>query len=249
MGQRKEKTVKVTGDYVGKVTPEGIVPLKTKQLLDKPFYSLELGASAFIMSEAAGLLASLKKHFTEADTEAIWAISMLRLVFECPFSDIEDKYLSSIMSKMLPGLELSKKSIKSLIDKVGADRGACAAFMRDEMGPAPSYIVDDNRAGCGSGWVFRALPGHSTNGKLLPQPDSVMSYGQRWYFEKFKGGEWRKLKTADNYFTLEGYLLNGYDRSFFPIDTFFSWNPFRGGLCRITAYHPLRVAPDAGNLV
>ncbi|MCL1914716.1 MAG: hypothetical protein FWG10_12785 [Eubacteriaceae bacterium] len=81
---------------------------------------------------------------------------------------------------------------------------------------------------------------------LENRSDSVMFYGQGWYFERFTGGEWRRLKTTQKVFTMEGYLLSNRDRKTLPIKTGFL--PFREGLYRVTGYHPLSVAPDAGNL-
>jgi len=115
----------------------------------------------------------LAKHFDKMIAQKIWVISMLRLVSPCPFRRIEDHYQTSWMSKMLPGLALSKSSISNFIDLVGNNRSACAAFMRDTMQPAPYLLIDGSRVTSKSEGILRALPGHNSDNKYLPQINQI----------------------------------------------------------------------------
>lgn|GEM_PF-6571863 len=79
------------------------------------------------------MLSAVKKHFIKADAEAIWAIWMLRLLSERLFKGIEDDYLPSAVSKMLPVLKLSKNSLTSLIGMVGSDQSASASAVKQSI--------------------------------------------------------------------------------------------------------------------
>ena len=135
--KEKKQPVKVTCEYIGVVTPEGIIPRKKRIDETKPVFSLEYGATCFLQLIAWDLLEKLYKHFEKKIAQEIWAVSMLRLISPCPFRRIEEHYQMSWMSKILPGLSLSKSSITNLIDHVGNNRAACAAFMRDTLLPSP----------------------------------------------------------------------------------------------------------------
>jgi len=50
--KEKKKAVKTTGEYIGVVTPSGIVPSKKREHESKPVFSLEYGATAFVKSLA-----------------------------------------------------------------------------------------------------------------------------------------------------------------------------------------------------
>jgi len=171
--KEKKKAVKVTGAYIGKVTPEGIIPVKPKLDTTKPIFSLEIGASAYLFSIAGDLLEELKNHFDKKTAELIWVVSMIRLIAPCPFRRLGDRYQTSWLSKMLPKLNLSKNAMTALIDQVGGSRAACAAFMRETMKPAPYLLIDGSRVTSKSEGMDRALPGYSKSNKYLPQLNQI----------------------------------------------------------------------------
>jgi transposase len=98
---------------------------------------------------------------------------MLRLISPIPFQRIEEHYQTSWISKILPGLALSKSSITTLIDHVGNNRVGCAAFMREMLQPAPYLLVDGSKVTSKSEGILRALPGHSKSNKYLPQLNQI----------------------------------------------------------------------------
>ena len=171
--KERKRAVKATGSYIGAVTPDGVVPRRPRYDEDKPIFSLEYGATAFIKSIAYDILETLSKHFDKKTAKMIWAVSMLRLISPSPFRRIEEHYKTSWMSKMLPQLPLSKTSMTTLIDHVGNNRAGCAAFMRDMLQPAPYMLIDGSRVESKSDGMARALPGHSSNDKYLPQINQI----------------------------------------------------------------------------
>jgi hypothetical protein len=171
--KEKKKSVKVTGKYIGIVTPDGVVPSKNKFDRAKPVFSLEYGATAFIKSIAGDILETLANHFDKSTAQKIWAISLLRLISPSPFRRIEEHYQTSWISKALPGLALSKSSITKLIGQVGNNRVGCAAFMRSMLQPAPYLLIDGSRVTSKSEGILRALPGHNSDNKYLPQVNQI----------------------------------------------------------------------------
>jgi transposase len=169
----KKKAVKVTGEYVGVVTPDGVVPRKKRLDESKPVFSLEYGAAAFVKLIAGDMLETLHKYFDEKTAQQIWVISALRLISPTPFRRIEEHYQTSWMSKLLPGLPLSKTTITDVIERVGNNRTACAAFMRKMLQPAPYLLVDGSRVTSKSEGILRALPGHNKHNNYLPQLNQI----------------------------------------------------------------------------
>jgi transposase len=167
------KAKKVSGEYIGKVTPEGIVPKRKRIAADAPVYALEYGATAFISPLAADILCALENCFPDNVAERIFAAAMLRLISHCPFCRLGDRYESSWMSRILPGLALSPASVTGLLNTVGGNRSACAAFMRGTMGTSPYYLIDGTKTVSASSGVLRAMPGHSKTKGFPPQINQV----------------------------------------------------------------------------
>ena len=167
------KARKVSGEYIGRVTPEGVTPKRKSIDATLPIYAIECGATAFVSSISGDILEALRSHFSDNVAKQIFAVAMLRLVSPCPFSRISDRYETSWMSKTFPGLALSPSSITGLLDVVGGDRAACAAFMRETMGASPYYLIDGTRTASSSDGIFRAASGYSKTKEYLPQLNQV----------------------------------------------------------------------------
>ena len=170
---KKKKAVKVTGEYLGKLTPDGLVPKRKRIEADMPVFSYEYGATKFLSVIAGDLLGLLKDQFDSVTAERVWATAMLKLISPCPFRRVGDRYETSFMSKMLPGLAMSQASMTSLLDRVGRDRASCADFMREAMAPAPYILIDGTGTQSSSKGVLRSLPGHSKSHGFLPQVNQI----------------------------------------------------------------------------
>jgi transposase len=170
---KRGKAKKVSGEYIGKVTPNGIIPKKKRMNATAPVFALEYGASALVSALAGDVLDSLKNHFDSNIAERIFASSMLRLISQCPFCRVGDHYETSWMSKLFPGLALVPASLTKLLNTVGGDRVACAAFMRETIGTSPYYLIDGTRTISASDGILRAVPGHSKTKGFLPQLNQI----------------------------------------------------------------------------
>jgi transposase len=169
----RKKARKVTGEYIGKVTPDGVVPKKKHMAADSPVFSVEFGASSFLCELSADILHALREHFEDSVAECVFTSSILRLISPCPLKRIDHRYESSWMSRIIPGLALSPSSITGLLDIIGNDRRACAAFMRETMSPSPYILIDGTGTISRSEKIFRAMPGHSKKNGYIPQVNQV----------------------------------------------------------------------------
>jgi len=169
----RKRPKKVSGEYIGKVTPDGVIPKQQRIAVDAPIFSMEYGASALLASLCNDILQALRAHFTPDTAERIWVTAMLRLISPCPFSRVGMRYDSSWMSELVPGLALSPASISGLLNTVGVNRIACASFMRDTIAKSPYYIIDGTRTVSASDGIVRAFPGYSHSNRFLPQLNQV----------------------------------------------------------------------------
>ena len=68
----RKKPKKVTGTYLGKVTPDGII--SPKNHINSPIFSIEYGATSFLAGLTTDLFHMLSKHFDQNDAACIWII-------------------------------------------------------------------------------------------------------------------------------------------------------------------------------
>jgi len=170
---QKGRPKKKSGEYIGKVTPDGVVPKKARVDKAAPVFALECGASSFLMSVSEDLLTELNGLFPPDVAGRVYVAALLRLASRCPFCRVGDHYETSWMSRIFPGLALSPASVTGLLDIVGGNRAACAEFMRKTMGDSPYILIDGTRTTTASAGIVRAMPGHSKTKKFLPQINQV----------------------------------------------------------------------------
>ena len=128
--KEKNRAQKVTGEYLGTIKEEGLVPPKHKQI-GNSVTSLsvkEYGACNFFDVISKEIQVKLKEIFPKYYM-MIYAISFLRTINKCPFKRIEHYYLNSYISEIYQDLKLSGKSISSFLRELGQQREQMVAFM------------------------------------------------------------------------------------------------------------------------
>jgi transposase len=170
---QKKKAVKASGEYIGAVTPNGVVPKRGAGIDAKTYCDYEFGATYFLHCIAGDLIGALGRHFGDATAKEIWAAAALRLAARCPFRAVQAKYEKSWLSRLLPGLPLSRSNMTNILQRVGNDRAACAGFMRETMVAGPYMIVDGTRITSQSEGITKAAPGHSHNPSHMPQVNKI----------------------------------------------------------------------------
>jgi hypothetical protein len=119
------------------------------------------------------LIEVLTRHFGKKSAVEIWSTAACgspRIAFSEPYGS----------STKSPGYQdsfrippFSRSDMTNNLRRVGNDRTACAAFMRETMMPVPSMIADGTRIISQSEGITKAMPGHGHDHCHMPQVDKI----------------------------------------------------------------------------
>jgi len=134
---------KATGEYLGKITKEGIVPPKHKRVeeLGKQASVKEYGATGFLDSVSEDVRENLKIFFPY-EWKTLYALSVLRLVEKTPLKRFELAYHTSYISEEFPGLNLSAKYLGPFLREIGCRREAMTGFMKTFLSGSEHAAID-----------------------------------------------------------------------------------------------------------
>lgn len=113
----KGRSQKKTLEYLGKVTPEGIIPPKHKREL-KIGGILEAGHFAFLERFIKNISGPLVEMFPD-DWESIVSAACIRLCYQEPLSRIKIRHDTSLSKRLWPTAALSKNSLTQLLPRIG----------------------------------------------------------------------------------------------------------------------------------
>ena len=128
--KEKGRAQKITKKYLGRITPEGLVPPKSKGTsIGSPVSVKEYGASSVLTKMGDDIFSKLKEAFPE-EAETIFTLSALRVIDPNPFKRAEQAYRHSYLSETFKGLKLSGKDISVFLREFGGKRAEMIGFMR-----------------------------------------------------------------------------------------------------------------------
>jgi len=136
----KKRAQKKTLEYLGKVTPNGIVPPKGKRI-SRLGGVLEAGNFAYLDHFARHLSGPLLDCFPD-DWESILAAAALRLCYRESFGRMRVRYETSFAKRLWPGAALSKNSLSSLLTRLGRQWPAQRDFF-DQMAVGEKHMAID----------------------------------------------------------------------------------------------------------
>ena len=121
----KKRARKITGEYLGRITEEGLIPPKKKQVAtEQNSVSVkEYGASKVALDIGKDIYEALKKHFPK-NADRLFVLAVLRLLEKCPFKRIEGAYANSFLSEVFGKMSLSSASLSNFLKSFGQDRTA-----------------------------------------------------------------------------------------------------------------------------
>ena len=139
----KKRAKKITGEYLGRITEEGLIPPKKKQAESgvREVTVKEYGASKVITETGSDIYEMLKKHFPK-EADRLFALSALRLIEKCPFKRIGEAYANSYLSEQYGKLALSSASLSNFLKEFGQNRAAIVAFLKEFIG-TDEYVLFD----------------------------------------------------------------------------------------------------------
>ena len=168
------KVRKVVLEHLGMVTPDGVVPKRTRRIpAGAAPYSKEFGATWAVAELTADIRAALSRHFPE-DAGWLYATALLKCVRQCANRYVEHGYGVSFLSERMPGLRLSSQSLNNLMTSLGCRRRQMVAFMR-EFVPSRDWfvLVDGSAVVCSSENIRDAQRGYNGHGCHDPQVNLI----------------------------------------------------------------------------
>jgi hypothetical protein len=111
----KKRARKISGDYLGILTPQGLIPAHHRRLrIDATLCSKEFGASWLLASLTDDIRKGLEIRFPDVWKE-LYTVSLLRTIRPCSFRYIAERYKHSMLSEYYPSLALSSASLSALL--------------------------------------------------------------------------------------------------------------------------------------
>jgi len=140
--KEKKRAQKITKQYLGRITEDGLVPPKKKNALQTSSVTVkEYGAASVITQLGDDILERLRTHLP-GQAETIFTLAALRVIDPNPFKRAELAYRHSYLSETFEGLRLSGKDISVLLKGLGEKRAPMVAFMREFI-TGNEYILFD----------------------------------------------------------------------------------------------------------
>ena len=165
----KKRADKISGKYLGTITPAGLLKPKYERVLDelKDISVKEFGASSFIGYLCSDIVDLLKKHFPN-DWNEIATFSIVRLFHSSPLKNVMHYYGGSHLSDMFPDANVSPKSLSNLLYSIGTRRERTVGFMKNFI-DGDQVIIDVTQIFSMSENIISATLGHSSNEDYVPQ--------------------------------------------------------------------------------
>jgi hypothetical protein len=184
---------KITGEYLGKITREGIVPPKRKQFLEafKQVTIKEYGASSYLRAIAGDIEERLKKHYPWEYKE-IFVFSVLRLLEQSPLKRLGFYYRNSYLSEVMPEVRTSTKFLGHFLRDIGSRRGVMTEFMKEVLVGSEFAAIDLSEIFTFSKGVNAAMLGHNHKNCFIPQVNLALVFS----LDKMQPGFFRMISGS-----------------------------------------------------
>ena len=192
---KTKKMHKVSGAMLGTITEDGFKPKKAK-VDHKTFENVEvveLGATGYLWMKNQTLVKSLQKYFPDYWRE-LFVISALRIVDGPRFKRLDEAYETSCLSKILPGVNVDKNALTSILHSIGKRRDDIQKFMLGESDKLSSYMIfDGHRIISDSDTLENAAMGYDSRKRFKNQINLVYAFsvgGERcfpYFYKQFSG--------------------------------------------------------------
>ena len=168
---------KITGEYLGTITREGVIPPKHKRVLEayKQITVKEYGATSYIRSLSGDIEENLKKHYPY-DYKEIFTMSIFRLVEQSPLKRFDFYYHNSHLSGSMPDARMSTKFLGPLLRDIGSRRDAIVKFMKEFVVGSELAAIDLTEIFTFSQGVNAAMIGHNRKNTFVPQINMVLIF-------------------------------------------------------------------------
>jgi len=221
---QKKRAVKVTEEYLGKITEEGLIPPKHERIKEIYRYITvkEYGASFFLQSISQDIQDELRKVFPY-EWKELFSLALFRLMEKSPLKHIGFCYANSYLSEIINGVRTSQKFLGPFLQRIGIRRELMKEFMRSFMVNTEYALIDLTHVFSYSEGVINAMLGHNKDTVYLPQVNLLLIYSldrlQPVYFRLLPGSvrDVSSLIKTVNETLVEEIVLIG-DKGFYSDD-------------------------------
>jgi transposase len=192
--KERKVTRKITHEMIGRITEEGLLPKghkaqKREKQLPTPAVK-EHGASSLLQSIGSDIFHQLANVFPNIWKD-IAVLSMHRLIYQSPLKNNEFLYNESFLSESLPGLNLDKNSLTSLIQELGQSRDTIADFLAKFVSGKQNIVFDSTHIFSGSEQMKMNSVGYNSKKDFSPQINLLYMFSvdnqQPIYYRIFPG--------------------------------------------------------------
>ena len=145
---QKKRSQKITGKFLGKITPEGFIESEKNKLkegfeqsLKTPLQVKEYGASHFIMEYFKQYNDNLKEHFSDLWQDII-ALAFVQLAYQAPVKNVGFYFKRSHLSEIFSDITMGEKRVGALYRKIGSYRSKVAGFMKQSIEEKDNILID-----------------------------------------------------------------------------------------------------------
>ena len=174
--KEKGRAQKITNEYLGRITEEGLVPpKKNTPKIETPITVKEYGTAGVLNELGTDILSGLRECFPTFG-ERIFTIAALRLAFACPFKRVEHFYANSFLSELFPKLRLSSGSLSEFLRELGGKREQMVKFMERFIGGNEHILFDGTSLISKSEKMDINRPGYNAHREYDPQINLLYAF-------------------------------------------------------------------------
>ena len=173
----KKRARKITGAYLGRITEDGLIPPKKKQvsIAEEEITIKEYGASKTVADLGSDVYDVLKHHFPQ-DADKLYALSILRLIEKCPFKRINEAYNHSYLSEIYGKLSLSSASLSNFLKEFGKHRTAIVEFLKEFVCESEHILFDGTNIISNSTNMDINRIGYNSHRQFDPQINLMLAF-------------------------------------------------------------------------
>ena len=171
---RKSKKSRKVSEYIGRMTPSGVVERSVKQ---RSVY--EYGNSALIRSLTGDLMNKLKKHFPDSWND-IYALAVTRLLDPVPMRSVKERWDKLYMSRDMDA-HISPDSLSHILRDMGMNQDAQDSLFADLMIESRKLAFDLSSIFSRSETVNLSARGHNHEHMYLKQINMALIFDMEHY--------------------------------------------------------------------
>ena len=174
--KEKKQSKKITGEYLGRITEEGIIKPKNELLTNIENTTIkEFGASKFISTKAQDIIQNLKDIFPGIWKE-IFVFAAFRFFYASPLKNVRDHYCNSHLSDLFPDAKVSPKTLGKLLHSIGNQRNLIKDFFSKYITEGETLAVDITHIFSRSEDVISSTLGRNSEQHYIPQINLLLLF-------------------------------------------------------------------------